>query len=217
MPSRPRSGASARSPDREPTHLLWAESASGSYPIWIGEGILPIARDAGPGNAFCVTDTHVGDLYLSELGEMPAITVEAGEASKTLAEAERVLAELADAGATRSDHVVALGGGVVGDLGGFCAATYQRGVPVVQVPTSLLAQVDSAYGGKTGVDLADAKNYIGAYHQPTAVVADIGTLGTLPAEELASGFVEVVKTALLAGGGTWERARAIDHPGSGAR
>ena len=191
------------------THLLWAESASGSYPIWIGEGILPIARDAGPGNAFCVTDTHVGDLYLSELGEMPAITVEAGEASKTLSEAERVLAELADAGATRSDHVVALGGGVVGDLGGFCAATYQRGVPVVQVPTSLLAQVDSAYGGKTGVDLADAKNYIGAYHQPTAVVADIGTLGTLPPEELASGFVEVVKTALLAGGGTWERARAI--------
>ncbi len=191
------------------THLLWAESPSGSYPIWIGEGILPIARDAGPGNAFCVTDTHVGDLYLSELGEMPAITVEAGEASKTLSEAERVLAELADAGATRSDHVVALGGGVVGDLGGFCAATYQRGVPVVQVPTSLLAQVDSAYGGKTGVDLADAKNYIGAYHQPTAVVADIGTLGTLPPEELASGFVEVVKTALLAGGGTWERARAI--------
>jgi shikimate kinase/3-dehydroquinate synthase len=104
---------------------------------------------------------------------------------------------------------VALGGGVVGDLAGFCAATYQRGIPVVHAPTSLLAQVDSAYGGKTGVDLADAKNYVGAYHQPTAVVADIGTLGTLPEEELASGFVEVIKTGLLAGEGAWERVRGI--------
>jgi shikimate kinase / 3-dehydroquinate synthase len=189
--------------------LIWAESASGSYPIWIGEGILPIARSAGPGTAFCVTDTNVGDLYLRDLGEMRAITVPAGEASKTMSEAERVLAALADAGATRSDHVVALGGGVVGDLAGFCAATYQRGVPVVHVPTSLLAQVDSAYGGKTGVDLAEAKNYIGAYHQPAAVVADVGTLGTLSAEELASGFVEVIKTALLAGDDAWDRVRRI--------
>ena len=116
---------------------------------------------------------------------------------------------LAAAGATRSDHVVALGGGVVGDLAGFCAASYQRGVPVIQVPTSLLAQVDSAYGGKTGVDLGAAKNYVGAYHQPAAVLADTGTLATLPAEELASGFVEVIKTALLAGGDVWERVRGL--------
>jgi shikimate kinase/3-dehydroquinate synthase len=191
------------------TRLIWAESESGSYPVWIGEGILPIARAAGPGNPFCVTDTHVGDLYLTELGEMPAITVPAGEPSKTMAQAEKVLAGLSEAGATRSDHVVALGGGVVGDLAGFCAATYQRGLAIVHAPTSLLAQVDSAYGGKTGVDLAGAKNYVGAYHQPTAVVADIGTLGTLPEEELASGFAEVVKTALLAGGGAWERAQRI--------
>ena len=82
---------------------------------------------------------------------------------------------------TRADHLVALGGGVVGDLAGFCAATYQRGVPVVQVPTTLAAQVDSAYGGKTGVDLAEGKNYVGAYHQPAGVLVDPATLATLPA------------------------------------
>ena len=98
------------------------------------------------------------------------------------------------------DHVVALGGGVVGDLAGFCAATYQRGVPVVQVPTTLVAQVDSAYGGKTGVDLPEGKNYAGAYHQPAAVLADPAVLATLPPEELAAGWAEVIKTALIAGG-----------------
>ena len=108
----------------------------------------------------------------------------------------------------RDDHLVALGGGVVGDLAGFCAATYQRGVPVVQVPTTLVAQVDSAYGGKTGVDLPEAKNYVGAYHQPAAVIADVATLATLPPEELAAGYAEVVKTALIAGGALWERVAA---------
>ena len=95
-----------------------------------------------------------------------------GEQSKTIAHAEIVWTELVRAGMTRSDVVVALGGGVVGDLAGFCAATFQRGVRYVQVPTTLVAQVDSAYGGKTGVDLAEAKNYVGAYHQPSAVIAD---------------------------------------------
>ena len=113
------------------------------------------------------------------------------------------------AGMTRADHLVALGGGVVGDLAGFCAATYQRGVPVVHVPTTLVAQVDSAYGGKTGVDLPEAKNYVGAYHQPAGVLVDPDTLATLPAAELAAGWVEVLKTALIAGGGAvggaWRR------------
>ena len=112
---------------------------------------------------------------------------------------------------TREDHVVAFGGGVVGDLAGFCAATYQRGVPVVQVPTTLVAQVDSAYGGKTGVDLPEAKNYVGAYHLPAAVLADTAMLATLPPSELAAGFVEVVKTGLIAGGALWERVRAIER------
>jgi len=109
------------------------------------------------------------------------------------------------AGVVVDDHVVALGGGVVGDLAGFCAATYQRGVPVVQVPTTLVAQVDSAYGGKTGVDLPEAKNYVGAYHQPAGVLVDPETLESLPQRELAAGWVEVLKTALIAGGALWER------------
>ncbi len=113
---------------------------------------------------------------------------------------------------TRADHLVALGGGVVGDLAGFCAATYQRGVPVVQVPTTLVAQVDSAYGGKTGVDLPEAKNYVGAYHQPAAVLVDPDTLDTLPAAELHAGWVEVLKTALLAGGELWEHVASERPP-----
>jgi shikimate kinase/3-dehydroquinate synthase len=112
---------------------------------------------------------------------------------------------------TRADHVVALGGGVVGDLAGFCAATYQRGVAHVQVPTTLVAQVDSAYGGKTGVDLPAAKNYVGAYHQPAGVLVDPAALATLPAPEHAAGWVEVLKTALIAGGPLWE-ALAADAP-----
>jgi shikimate kinase/3-dehydroquinate synthase len=139
-----------------------------------------------------------------------------GEASKTVAHAEIVWTEMVRHGVTRSDHVVALGGGVVGDLAGFCAATYQRGVPVVQVPTSLVAQVDSAYGGKTGVDLSEAKNYVGVYHQPAAVIADPSTLRTLPAPELAAGYVEVLKTALIAGGGLWERVRSAKTDGTDA-
>jgi shikimate kinase/3-dehydroquinate synthase len=100
----------------------------------------------------------------------------------------------------------------VGDLAGFCAATYQRGVRFVQVPTTLVAQVDSAYGGKTGVDLAEAKNYVGAYHQPSAVLADPDTLRTLPPAELAAGYAEVLKTALIAGGELWRALRAGADP-----
>jgi len=96
----------------------------------------------------------------------------------------------------------------VGDLAGFCAAAYQRGVPVVQLPTTLLAQVDSAFGGKTGVDLPDAKNYIGLYHQPAGVIVDPDVLQTLPRGELASGWVEVLKTALIAGGSLWDSVAA---------
>jgi shikimate kinase/3-dehydroquinate synthase len=131
-----------------------------------------------------------------------------GEEHKTLASVERLLRGLAAAGMDHDDHVVALGGGVVGDVAGFCAAVYQRGVRVVQVPTTLVGQVDSAYGGKTGVDLPEGKNYAGAYHQPSAVLVDPAAMATLPQEELASGWAEVIKTALIAGGALWERVRA---------
>jgi shikimate kinase/3-dehydroquinate synthase len=135
------------------------------------------------------------------------IVVEPGEREKTLARAEEVLRALAAAGAARGDLVVAVGGGVVGDLAGFCASVYQRGMRWVGVPTSLVAQVDSAYGGKTGVDLPEAKNYVGSYHQPAGVVVDPAALETLPAEEAAAGYAEVVKTALIAGGPLWARVR----------
>jgi shikimate kinase/3-dehydroquinate synthase len=196
--------------------LLWASATSGEYPVLVGRGLLRAGGerrlaetwplDRSRSRPFLVSDETVSAIYAQRLGEVQAtIAIEPGERHKTLASAQRVWSELAGAGMTRSDHLVALGGGVVGDLAGFCAATYQRGVPIVHVPTTLVAQVDSAYGGKTGVDLPDAKNYVGAYHQPAAVLVDPDALSTLPAAELAAGWVEVLKTALIAGGSLWER------------
>ncbi|HLH66752.1 MAG TPA: 3-dehydroquinate synthase [Solirubrobacteraceae bacterium] len=205
--------------------MLWACSASGDYPAYIGPGLLgpgqgSAAAGKGPqapagfwpatvsGRRFVVCDQTVGRLYGERLGPAQAtVTIPPGERSKSIAQAEAVWMELAKAGMTRADVLVALGGGVVGDLAGFCAATYQRGVPLVQVPTTLVAQVDSAYGGKTGVDLPHAKNYVGAFHQPRAVIADTDALATLPPAELAAGYAEVVKTALIAGGWLWELVR----------
>ncbi len=194
------------------TRLLWATSLSGEYPVYVGRGLLGSGWWPLEGGRFCVTDANVGEPYAGLIEPLAArVEVEPGEGAKTMAGAERVLRELARAGMTREDHVVAVGGGVVGDLAGVCAHLYQRGVPVVQVPTTLVAQVDSAYGGKTGVDLPEGKNYAGAYHLPAAVIADTGALATLPAEELAAGFVEALKTGLLAGGPLWERVREIDR------
>jgi 3-dehydroquinate synthetase/shikimate kinase len=193
------------------TKMLWAASASGEYPVFVGPGVLGAGSWPLPGQRFCVTDESVGPLYADRLEPLAGrVVLPPGETAKTMAEAERVLRELARLGMTREDHVVALGGGVVGDLAGFCAHLYQRGVPVVQVPTTLVAQVDSAYGGKTGVDLPEGKNYAGAYQLPAAVLADTETLASLPAEELAAGFVELLKTGLLAGGELWERTRALE-------
>ncbi len=198
------------------TKLLWAATAAGEYPVLVGRGLLGEAIPGVwwplEGRRFCVSDSVVGDLYAGALAPLAGETVliPAGEESKTLTTVERVMEALASAEMTREDHVVALGGGVVGDLAGFCAACYQRGVPVVQVPTTLVAQVDSSIGGKTGVDLKQGKNYAGAYHQPAAVIADVSTLESLPREELAAGFVEVLKTGLLAGGPLWERVRLVE-------
>jgi shikimate kinase/3-dehydroquinate synthase len=192
------------------TRLLWAASASGEYPILVGRGLLGAGWWPLESRRFLVSDTEVAALYSGRFLPLEAsVEVPPGEGAKTMAEAERVLRELAEAGMTRSDHLVALGGGVVGDLAGFCAHLYQRGVPVVHVPTTLVSQVDSAYGGKTGVDLPEGKNYAGAYQLPAAVLADTETLATLPPAELAAGFVEALKTGLLAGGALWERVRAV--------
>jgi shikimate kinase/3-dehydroquinate synthase len=199
--------------------LLWASAVSGDYPVIIARGLLGSGNerrlsevwpfDRSRSRSFLISDKTVSALHAKRLREVLApassIVISPGESHKTLASAERVWSELAAADMTRADHIVALGGGVVGDLAGFCAATYQRGVPVVHIPTTLVAMVDSAYGGKTGVDLPAAKNYVGAYHQPAAVLVDPDTLATLPSAELAAGWVEVLKTALIAGGSLWER------------
>ncbi len=195
-----------------PARMLWATAASGDYPVFIGSGLLhgslwPLDRSVSRG--FCVTDETVARLHGSGLEWVAGtIAIPPGERHKSLHSAERVWAALVDARLTRADHVVALGGGVVGDLAGFCAATYQRGVPVVQVPTTLVAQVDSAYGGKTGVDIPGGKNYVGVYHQPAGVIVDPSALDTLPVAERAAGYAEVVKTALIAGGELWARVAA---------
>jgi shikimate kinase / 3-dehydroquinate synthase len=188
------------------TRLVWAAAESGDYPVYLGRGL--IASGFFPpltGRRFVVTDENVLRVQPFEGDER--IVVMPGEERKTIHGAEMVLRSLAQAKAERGDLVVAVGGGVVGDLAGFCAAVYQRGMRHVQVPTTLVAQVDSAYGGKTGVDLPEGKNYVGAFHQPSGVLCDPAALDTLPAEEVSAGYVEVLKTALIAGGALWARVR----------
>jgi shikimate kinase/3-dehydroquinate synthase len=180
----------------EGARMVWAPTDGGHYPVMVGPGVRRLGVDL-PGRRFLVTDDRVGPLWAHDVPHDCRLVVWAGEEHKTIAAAEHVWRELARMGATRGDHVCALGGGVVGDLAGFCAATYQRGVAVVQVPTTLVAQVDAAIGGKTGVDLPEAKNYVGAYHQPRGVLADTATLGD------AAGRAEHA-----AGSAEWSRPRS---------
>jgi shikimate kinase/3-dehydroquinate synthase len=196
------------------TRMIWARTAAGGYPVYFGDGVTGASGDLLPDDTRCfvVADERVHELHgerlaagLGEARPVEPITVPEGETHKNLTESERVLEQLAKQGMERPDTLVAFGGGVVGDLAGFCAAVYQRGVALVQLPTTLVAQVDSAYGGKTGVDLPAAKNYVGAFHQPSAVLTDPALLETLPAEELRAGFAEVIKTGLIAGGDLWRR------------
>jgi shikimate kinase / 3-dehydroquinate synthase len=188
------------------TRLVWASSASGEYPVFLGRGLIEAGflYPAG-GRRLVITDENVARAQPFQGDER--IVIMPGEEHKSIHGAEFALRAIAQAGAERGDLVVAVGGGVVGDLAGFCAAVYQRGIRHVQVPTTLVAQVDSAYGGKTGVDLPEGKNYVGAFHQPSAVICDPAALETLPPEELAAGYPEVVKTALIAGGPLWARVR----------
>jgi shikimate kinase/3-dehydroquinate synthase len=188
------------------TRLVWARNSSGDYPVFVGRALVSSGFFyPSDGRRFVVTDEEVSR-HVSVAG-METAAMKPGEAAKTIVSAEWVLRRMAVAGVGHDDVVAAVGGGVVGDLGGFCAAVYQRGIRHVQVPTTLVAQVDSAFGGKTGVDLPEGKNYVGAFHQPSAVLVDPSVLRTLPAEELAAGYAEVVKTALIAGGPLWARVR----------
>jgi 3-dehydroquinate synthase len=181
-----------------------------SYPIHIGDGLLGdaalLAAVLPARRVAVVTNDIVGPLYLPRLqatwaaaGATPLleIVLPDGERHKTLPTVSRILDTLVANRFARDDLVVALGGGVVGDMAGFAAACYQRGIGFVQMPTTLLAQVDSSVGGKTGVNHPGGKNLIGAFHQPKAVIADTATLATLPPRELRAGLAEVVKHALI--------------------
>ncbi len=170
-----------------------------SYPIQIGSGVLEglsvALRDA---RGIVITDAHVDSFHGARVmgllgGNWGKIVLPPGEPSKSASRWAEVLEKIAASGLDRRGVLVALGGGVVGDLTGFAAATYMRGIRFVQVPTSLLAMVDSSVGGKTGINLAAGKNLAGAFHQPMAVFADTDVLATLPAREFASGMAEVVK------------------------
>jgi 3-dehydroquinate synthase len=177
-----------------------------SYPIHVGPGLLSeagtlLAPRLPRPRALIVSNPIVARLWLDPLRQSLAaagidalpVLVPDGEANKTLATLSDLLTRFLEHGAERSTTVVALGGGVVGDIAGFAAAIYQRGMPLVQIPTTLLAQVDSSVGGKTGVNHALGKNMIGAFHQPRAVLIDIECLRTLPNREFAAGLAEVVK------------------------
>jgi len=178
-----------------------------SYPVWIGPGLLDDrarwrAMLRGR-HALVISNTTVAPLYLERIAagleglQWSVFLLDDGEAHKTFDNVGRALDALAQLGATRDACVVALGGGVVGDLAGFSAACWMRGIDFIQMPTTLLAMVDSSVGGKTGVNLPAGKNLVGAFHQPRAVVADIGTLASLPQREYRAGLAEVVKGAAI--------------------
>jgi len=196
--------------DWRPPRRLAVALSSASYDVVVGDGLLAragalLAPVIPQKRAIVVTDTTVAALHLPALLDGLAqtgiatqqIVVAPGEASKSMASYARVVDSLLDAAVERRTTVIALGGGVVGDLAGFAAATTLRGLPFIQVPTTLLAQVDSSVGGKTGVNTAHGKNLVGAFHQPRLVLADTGTLGTLNGRELRAGYAEVVKAGLI--------------------
>ena len=177
--------------------------SGGEYPVYIGQGLLGNASVWArhlQGRVLVVTDQTVAGHHLGQL--KPAldcvehkrrVILPEGEEQKNLASWQRLLDELVSLGAQRDATVVAFGGGVIGDMAGFAAASYMRGIKVLQVPTTLLAQVDAAIGGKTGVNLAAGKNLVGAFHAPTAVIVDVDTLATLGERDYRAGLAEVVK------------------------
>lgn len=205
---------------------LRVELGDRSYSILVERGLIPrlgpLVKAVLPRarRALIITDTNVGprfgaiaraSLEQAGIATMKA-KVPAGEASKSLAQAYNLYTACVSADLERSSVIIALGGGVIGDLAGYVAATYMRGIPFVQVPTTLLAQVDSSVGGKTGVDLPEGKNLVGAFHQPALVLADLDALTSLPRKELASGLAEVVKHAVIKDAGFFRFLESATQP-----
>jgi 3-dehydroquinate synthase len=194
-----------------------------SYDVMIGRDLLcdemdnlfykrePYASKGAPLNVAIIADKNLKNRDIGWVMDIVIVGyntywVDAGEPSKSIAQCESILRWLADEKLGRTDMIIAYGGGVIGDLAGFVAATYLRGVAYVQVPTTLLAMVDSSVGGKTGVNLPEGKNLVGAFHQPRLVVADLDTLETLPPREFAAGMAEVIKYGVIADGALFDRA-----------
>lgn len=191
-----------------------------TYRVTIAPGALDrigeIVRDVAPAHRYAIiTDTNVGPIYAERVrtalraDASSVFTIPAGEAHKTRDVWSRLTDDLLAAGYGRDTTVIALGGGVVGDLAGFVAATFMRGIPFVQVPTSLLAMIDASVGGKTGVDTPAGKNLVGAFHQPAVVIADPSVLASLPLEHLRAGLAEAIKHGVIADAAYFDRVAAL--------
>lgn len=193
------------------------------YEVVVGENLLAELPDHLEGipslrrRVALVTDDNVAPLYADQVSaplraagyEVVQIVVPAGEASKSMEVASDICRQMLQAGLDRKSFLIALGGGVVGDLAGFVAAIFQRGIPFVQLPTTVVAQVDSSVGGKTGVNTPEGKNLLGSFHQPELVVADVATLQSLPDREYNEGFAEVIKHAGIRDAGLLSRVEEI--------
>jgi len=174
------------------------------YDIMDRVGLL-LAKDYGKVRCFMVTDSNIASLYGEDIVErfrnmklaVTMITVAAGEATKNMETALSVMKKLLELGADRTSVIIALGGGVIGDLTGFIASVFMRGIPCIQIPTTLMAQVDSSIGGKTAVDLPEGKNLVGTFYQPQAIYIDLKFLETLPEKEMKNGLAEIIKSGII--------------------
>lgn len=206
-------------PDYHTVHVNLAER---SYDVLIGPGLLPkiggmAANLIGGKRCAVVTDSNVAPLYAQTVQKslwsagmtVSLITVPAGEASKSVAVVEDVCRQMLQAGLDRKSFLVALGGGVIGDLAGFAASIFLRGIPFIQVPTTVLSQVDSSVGGKTGVNTPEGKNLIGTFAQPALVLADVHTLQSLPEREYGEGFAEIIKHAAIRDAAMFDTINAV--------
>ena len=197
--------------------LVEVRHAAGSYAVFAGEGLLARAASLSRprGAVFVVTSPSVrryAEEVAASFGDTPLIVIDDGETNKTVATAYSIITKLIEAGALRDSMLVAVGGGVIGDTAGFAAAIFLRGIELLHVPTTLLAQVDSSIGGKVAVNHELGKNLIGAFHQPHAVIADASVLRTLTNEQLRSGMFETVKAGVIGDAALFERFET--HGGS---
>lgn len=211
-----------KTPSMPASHTVRVDLAERSYDILIGHGLMHELGENAAGlldrkRCVIVTDSNVGPLYAEAVQASLAhagiaafvVTVPAGEASKSMAVVEGVCREMLQGGLDRKSFLVALGGGVIGDLAGFAASIFLRGVPFIQVPTTVLSQVDSSVGGKTGVNTPEGKNLIGTFAQPAMVIADVDSLKSLPPREHGEGFAEIIKHAAIRNAAMFEDITAV--------